>query len=89
MNPTRTRMRQIQEGRPRCCITETGQGYFQNLAIADFPVMKGYRGSDFGLSPDFIWKRMQPNPEGAAARLFQYPRPVSTAYFWQLTGRMK
>jgi hypothetical protein len=51
--------------------------------------MKGYRGSDFGLSPDFVWKRMQPNPEGAAARLFQYPRPVSTAYFWQLTGRMK
>jgi len=33
--------------KPRCCITEPGQEYFQNLAIADFSEIRGHRGCHF------------------------------------------
>jgi len=69
------------EGLSRCCNIEPGQGYFQTLAIADFSEMKGYRGSHFTRSPGFAWRRMQPTPKGAAARVLQYPRPVSILFF--------
>jgi len=36
------------ESEPRCCITEPGQEYFQNLAIADFSEIRGHRGCHFG-----------------------------------------
>ena len=67
-------------------LTEPGQEYFQNLAIADFSEIRGHRGRHFRSSPGFTWKGMQPSPIGAAATFFQYSRPVSIAYFLQLAG---